>query len=91
MIWVAVDRGARLAHPVGEQERAEDWGGSQSGVQGRDLEKGVRDGVFRQHYETDALDASVLLMPLVRFLPPDDERIVKTVAGGSGRARRPED
>jgi alpha,alpha-trehalase len=36
-------------------------------------------GVFCQHYETDALDASVLLMPLVRFLPPEDERIRKTV------------
>jgi GH15 family glucan-1,4-alpha-glucosidase len=36
-------------------------------------------GVFTQHYETDALDASVLLMPLVRFLPPDDERIRRTV------------
>ncbi len=36
-------------------------------------------GVFTQHYETDALDASVLLMPLMRFLPPDDERIRETV------------
>jgi GH15 family glucan-1,4-alpha-glucosidase len=37
------------------------------------------DGVFTQHYDTDALDASVLLMPLVRFLPADDERIRTTV------------
>ena len=36
-------------------------------------------GVFTQHYDTDALDASVLLMPLVRFLPPDDERVRATV------------
>ena len=36
-------------------------------------------GVFVQHYETDALDASLLLMPLVRFLPPDDPRIRATV------------
>jgi GH15 family glucan-1,4-alpha-glucosidase len=35
--------------------------------------------VFRQHYETDALDASTLLIPLVRFLPPDDERVRTTV------------
>ena len=39
------------------------------------LERGVRDGVFRQHYETDALDASLLLIPLLRFLPPDDPRV----------------
>ena len=35
--------------------------------------------MFSQHYDTDALDASVLLMPLVRFLPPSDERIRATV------------
>jgi GH15 family glucan-1,4-alpha-glucosidase len=43
------------------------------------LEKGVKDGIFRQHYDTDALDASTLLVPLVRFLPNDDERVRKTV------------
>src|SRR5262249_49882495 len=36
-------------------------------------------GVFCQHYDTTALDASVLLMPLVRFLPADDPRIRNTV------------
>jgi GH15 family glucan-1,4-alpha-glucosidase len=35
--------------------------------------------VFVQHYDAHALDASVLLMPLVRFLPPDDPRIRDTV------------
>jgi alpha,alpha-trehalase len=35
--------------------------------------------VFTQHYGTEALDASVLLMPLVRFLPADDERVRATV------------
>ena len=35
--------------------------------------------MFAQHYDTDALDASLLLMPLVRFLPPDDPRIRATV------------
>ena len=44
------------------------------------LEHGVDErGVFRQHYDTDALDASTLLVPLVRFLPPDDERVRATV------------
>ena len=36
-------------------------------------------GVFAQHYATEALDASVLLMPLVRFLPADDPRVRATV------------
>ena len=79
MIWVAVDRGARLAHRQGEQERAERWGEIAIKVKDEILERGVRDGVFRQHYETDALDASTLLVPLVRFLPPTDERLPKTV------------
>jgi len=44
------------------------------------LTKGVSErGVFRQHYETDALDASTLLIPINRFLPPDDERVRNTV------------
>ena len=36
-------------------------------------------GVFVQHYDTTALDAALLLMPLLRFLPPDDPRIRNTV------------
>ena len=42
--------------------------------------------MFRQHYETDALDASTLLIPLVRFLPPDDERVRATVLAIASRA-----
>jgi alpha,alpha-trehalase len=79
MIWVAVDRGARLAHRQGEQERAERWGRIAIEVKDEILERGVRDSVFRQHYETDALDASTLLVPLFRFLPPTDDRVPKTV------------
>ena len=79
MIWVAVDRGARLARRQGEDELAERWTGIAEQVREEVLERGVRDGVFRQHYETDALDASTLLIPLVRFLPSTDERVRKTV------------
>ena len=35
--------------------------------------------MFRQHYETDDLDASLLLLPIMGFLPPDDQRIRATV------------
>lgn len=79
MIWVAVDRGARLAAQYGRDEVAASWNEAADRIKAEIIEKGCRDGVFRQHYETDALDASVLLMPLVRFLPHDDERIRKTV------------
>ena len=79
MIWVAVDRGARLARAVGQDEIAAEWEATAAEIHAEALERGCRDGVFRQHYETDALDASTLLIPLVRFLPPDDARVRKTV------------
>jgi GH15 family glucan-1,4-alpha-glucosidase len=43
------------------------------------LEHGLRDGVLRQHYDTDALDASTLLAALFGFLPGNDERLRKSV------------
>jgi GH15 family glucan-1,4-alpha-glucosidase len=79
MIWVAVDRGSRLARWVGQDEIADQWQQTAEEVREEILERGCRDGVFRQHYDTDALDASTLLIPLVRFLPPDDPRVRKTV------------
>jgi alpha,alpha-trehalase len=86
MIWVAVDRGVRIARWMPKDKMPEEWRGLVDRWQGiadefkaEILERGVRDGVFRQHYETDALDASTLLIPLVRFLPPDDPRVRKTV------------
>ncbi|HET9152905.1 MAG TPA: glycoside hydrolase family 15 protein [Solirubrobacterales bacterium] len=86
MIWVAVDRGARLARWVPEDQRgeewqalAEEWQAKAEEIKAEILERGVRDGIFRQHYDTDALDASLLLIPLFRFLPPDDPRVRATV------------
>ncbi|HEX5990473.1 MAG TPA: glycoside hydrolase family 15 protein [Solirubrobacterales bacterium] len=79
MIWVAVDRGARLARTAGVDALADEWQAKADEFKAEILERGVRDGVFRQHYETDALDASLLLIPLFRFLPPDDPRVRDTV------------
>jgi GH15 family glucan-1,4-alpha-glucosidase len=80
MCWVAVDRGARLAEIRGELEYAARWQSAADEIQQDILEHGVDErGVFTQHYDTDALDASLLLIVLTRFLPTDDERVVKTV------------
>ncbi len=80
MCWVAADRGARLARLRGDEELAERWQAAADEIHADICANGVDErGVFTQHYETDALDASVLLMPLVRFLPADDERIRRTV------------
>jgi GH15 family glucan-1,4-alpha-glucosidase len=80
MCWVAVDRGARLAELRDDLEHAARWHSAADEIKTDILENALDErGVFCQHYETTALDASVLLMPLVRFLPGNDERIRKTV------------
>jgi len=80
MCWVAADRGARLARWRGESDTAQRWQRAADEIHHDICEHGLDErGVFTQHYETDALDASLLLMPLVRFLPADDPRIRATV------------
>jgi GH15 family glucan-1,4-alpha-glucosidase len=80
MCWVAMDRGARLARLRGDDEKAETWQAEADTVHADILANGLDErGVFTQHYDTDALDASCLLMPLLRFLPADDPRVVATV------------
>jgi GH15 family glucan-1,4-alpha-glucosidase len=80
MCWVAADRGARLAEIREDLEYAARWQSAADEIQADICENALDErGVFTQHYETDALDASVLLMPLVRFLPPEDLRIRSTV------------
>jgi GH15 family glucan-1,4-alpha-glucosidase len=80
MCWVAMDRGARLAERRGHLDEAESWQAIADEIRQDILERGVdQRGVFRQHYDTGALDASTLLVPLLRFLPPDDERVRATV------------
>ncbi len=80
MCWVAADRGARLARIRQDLERAAAWQAAADEIHADILANGTDErGVFTQHYDTDALDASLLLMPLVRFLPPEDERLRRTV------------
>ena len=80
MCWVALDRGRRLADRLDDGGRLERWTPLADEIRADILAHGVSDrGVFRQHYDTDALDASTLLTPLFRFLPPDDERVRATV------------
>ncbi len=78
--WVACDRGSRLAELREDFGRASRWREAAEAIKADVLEHGVDErGVFVQHYETDALDAALLLLPLMRFLTPDDERIRATV------------
>ncbi len=80
MCWVAASRGADLAEERGDSERAKRWRAGADEIRAEILDKGLsKRGVFRQHYETDGLDASLLLLPIMGFLPPDDKRIRATV------------
>jgi GH15 family glucan-1,4-alpha-glucosidase len=80
LCWVAADRGARLAELRGDPERAAEWRRAADEIHADVCANGLDPrGVFRQHYDTDALDASLLLVPLVGFLPPDDSRVRATV------------
>jgi len=80
MCWVALDRGAKLARIHDEDEYAEKWQTIAEEIHADVCANGTDDrGVFVQAYGSDNLDASLLLVPLLRFLPADDPRVRTTV------------
>jgi GH15 family glucan-1,4-alpha-glucosidase len=80
MCWVALDRAAKLAAIRGDPELQQSWRATADEIKADILARGVSDrGVLRQHYESDALDASLLLAPMFGLLPGSDERICSTV------------
>ncbi len=80
MCWVALDRGAKLAELQGERSYAQKWRAIAEEIRADVLRNGVDSrGVLVQRYGSDALDASLLLAVLTRFLPSDDPRIRATV------------
>ncbi len=80
LCWVALDRGADLASRRGDEDRAKRWSHAAEELKVDILKRGVDDqGRFRQAYENDELDASLLLIPIMGFLPPDDDRVKATV------------
>ena len=80
MCWVALDRETKLATLHGEQTYAEQWRKIADEIHADICEHGVDErGAFLQRYGATHLDASLLLVPLLRFLPPDDPRVRTTV------------
>ena len=79
MCWVALDRAAKLAEIRGDPDLATTWRGTADEIKADILANGVDGrGVLRQHYDTDALDASTLLAAIFGFLPGNDERLHKS-------------
>jgi len=80
MCWVALDRGAKLAELHNERSFAQQWRVIAEEIKADILANGVDSrGALTQRYGDDALDASLLLAVLNRFLPSDDPRLRATV------------
>ncbi len=80
MCWVAADRGAKLAAARGDAGSAARWRKAAEEIHADVCAHGVDGrGVFVQSYGSTGLDASALLIPLMGFLPPSDERVRVTV------------
>jgi GH15 family glucan-1,4-alpha-glucosidase len=80
MGWVALDRAAALAEVRGDPKLAAEWRSTAEEIRADILANGMSDrGVLRQHYDTDALDASNLLAAIFGFLPASDARLRNTV------------
>ncbi len=79
MCWVALDRASKLAAIGGDHELEKAWRRTADEIKADILDRGATGGVLRQHYDTEALDASTLLAAIFGFLPPDDETLHKSV------------
>ena len=81
MVWVAFDRAIRGAEAFDLPAPLEHWKALRTRIHETVCREGYSEnrGSFVQYFGADTLDASLLLMPLVGFLPPEDPRIVGTV------------
>jgi GH15 family glucan-1,4-alpha-glucosidase len=80
MAWVAFDRAIRMAE-LGQPGAEERWRAVREEIHAEVIERGydAERGTFTQYYGSTELDAAVLLIPEVGFLPPADPRVVSTV------------
>ncbi len=81
MAWVAFDRAVKSIERFGLEGPVDQWRATRNRIHRSVCERGFDAGrnTFVQSYGSDALDASLLLMPIVGFLPADDPRVVGTV------------
>jgi GH15 family glucan-1,4-alpha-glucosidase len=79
--WVALDRGVRLAGKHSLPIGGDKWRAVRDQIYNTIMTKGWHEekGAFTQFFGSDALDASLLMMPLMRFVSPTDPRIVSTI------------
>ncbi|HYC33741.1 MAG TPA: glycoside hydrolase family 15 protein [Gemmatimonadales bacterium] len=82
MAWVAFDRGIKIARRAKLEAPVEAWLAERDRIRDEVCERGFDPdkGSFTQAYGEDLLDASLLMLPLVGFLPVDDRRVAGTIA-----------
>ena len=87
MCWVALDCATALAGRLGAAARVDEWASTQEEIRDAILREGWSDRAkaFTQSFGSDDLDASNLMLPLVGFLPPDDPRVLATIAATEER------
>ncbi|TWG92726.1 GH15 family glucan-1,4-alpha-glucosidase [Luteimonas sp. J16] len=90
MCWAACDRLSRIAGILGMEERAAHWRARADTIHARVVERAWRPdaGRFSASFESDYLDASLLLLADIGFLAPDDPRYVATVEAIGRELRR---
>jgi GH15 family glucan-1,4-alpha-glucosidase len=81
MCWVAVERAIRVARKRGLPADIPAWARTRDAIYHQIMERGwnAERQAFVQHFGSDVLDASVLLMPLVKFISPTDPRWLSTL------------
>jgi len=81
MCWVALDRAVKLAPQLGPHARPEAWATARDEVRAAILERAFHEerGVYAGAFGSDRLDASVLLMPIMGFVPAAEPRMRATI------------
>jgi GH15 family glucan-1,4-alpha-glucosidase len=81
LCWTALDRAVKLAPHLGEHAKADEWAAARDRIREAVLTRGWSEarGAYAQSFDSDELDAAQLLMPILGFLPADDERMRSTI------------
>ena len=81
MSWVTLERSVRIAERTGHPNETASWRAAMDLIRAQVMDRGwnARRGAFVQRYDSEALDASALLIPIMGFLPGDHPRVLATL------------
>jgi GH15 family glucan-1,4-alpha-glucosidase len=81
LCWTALDRAVQLAPQLGEHAKVDEWTAAREEIRAAVVERGWSEerGAYAQSFDSDELDAAQLLMPILGFMPAEDERMRATI------------